>query len=116
MVAVLRTRTLSETRRFMKTLIDKKVVILRLRPPTYELGLRESGDQQVNVGGDFLGRTDLWHCPDLLRTEEWECAGRRRGAVETGGAVRPDTSRRRSRSCQTGGWRDRARCWPSWIL
>jgi hypothetical protein len=38
MVAVLRTRTLSETRGFMKTLIDKKVVILQVRPPTYELG------------------------------------------------------------------------------
>jgi hypothetical protein len=43
MVAVLRTRTPSETRGFMKTLIDKKVVILQVRPPTYELGLRESG-------------------------------------------------------------------------
>jgi hypothetical protein len=69
MVVALRTRALSETRGFMKTLIGKKVVILQVRPPTYELGLRELGDPQVNVGGDFLGRTDLWHCLDLLRTE-----------------------------------------------
>jgi hypothetical protein len=57
----------------------------------------------ASVGGDFLGRKDPSHCPGHLRTEEWECADRHRGVAETVGGVRPDTSRRRSRSCQTDG-------------
>jgi hypothetical protein len=66
---VAHSHTFGDTR-LHEDLIGKKVVILQVRPPTYELGLRESGNQRVNVGGDFLDRTDLWHCPDLLRTEE----------------------------------------------
>jgi hypothetical protein len=58
---------------------------------------------KVSVGEDLLDRMDPWHCPGLRRTEVWECADRRRGVVETGGGVRPDTSRRRSRNCQTDG-------------